>query len=86
MLLKIAPRGILMLLMVDAPSEQILWFDFEHGHFTTYRISRQQAESLAKCPLTLKIAQTTHSFRLYSVVNSIKYINININICSIQLK
>jgi len=46
-----------------------LWLDFEHGHFTPYCISLQQAESLAKCPLTLKIAQFTPSFTCCSQLN-----------------
>jgi len=39
-----------------------LWSDFQHGHFTPFHISIQHAESLAKCPITLEIAQFTPSF------------------------
>jgi len=37
------------------------FFDFEHGHFTSYRISLQQGESLVKITLTLQITQFNRS-------------------------
>jgi len=30
--------------MVDLHWIRILWFEFQHGHFTAYRISLQKAE------------------------------------------
>jgi len=55
MLLKIAQRGVMKKL--TRLQIRCLRFNFEHGHFTPYGISLQQAESLAKWPLTLEKAQ-----------------------------
>jgi len=57
MLLKIARLGVMMLLMVASPSDQMFSSILEHGilHHIASAFSNQQAESLSKCPLTLEV-------------------------------